>query len=382
MNLLMGIHRRKSTLLVISIVPSKSGFPDQCQILSNQTLAFSRASRLCAILKWMTAEILKIDPKDRRILVVDDDPDSLSIIAEALRWEGYQTQTAISGAEGLALIQSWSPDLILLDVNMPGMNGLETLNGLRHKEQYVSVMFISGNTSTEHVVEGLDSGADDYIPKPFDPLELLARVRTQLRIKDLNDQLRNANVRLKELVDIDDLTGLFNMRSVYQRLETEMDRAKRFGRQVAVVMMDMDHFKSVNDGHDHLFGSFVLSEVGGIIKRNIRAHDLGARYGGDEFLMILTETNTDGAKRFCERLLKAINDYHFKNGKDEKKLTSSIGFAITPPGDSLTDARGLVRTADHALYDAKRAGRNCVKFIEIQKITENDPIPFKKKAVG
>lgn len=330
----------------------------------------------------MTAEILKINPKERRILVVDDDPDSLSIIAEALRWEGYQTQTAISGAEGLALIQSWSPDLILLDVNMPGMNGLETLKGLRVKEQYVSVMFISGNTSTEHVVEGLDYGADDYIPKPFDPLELLARVRTQLRIKDLNDQLRNANVRLKELVDIDDLTGLFNMRSVYQRLETEMDRAKRFGRQVAVVMMDMDHFKSVNDGHDHLFGSFVLSEVGAIIKRNIRAHDLGARYGGDEFLMILTETNTDGARRFCERLLKAINDYHFKNGKDEKKLTSSIGFAITPPGDALTDARGLVRTADHALYEAKRAGRNCVKFIEIQKINENDPIPFKKKAVG
>ena len=225
--------------------------------------------------------IPKIDPKDRRILIIDDDPDSLSIIAEALRWDGFIVQTAISGHEGLDLIQRWNPDLILLDVNMPGMNGIETLKDLRQKELYVSVMFISGNTSTEHVVEGLDSGADDYIPKPFDPLELLARVRTQLRIKDLNDQLRLANGRLKELVDTDDLTGLFNMRSVYQRVEAEILRSRRFSRQVCVVMLDMDFFKTVNDGHDHLFGSFVLSEVGAVIRRSIRNIDLGARYGGD-----------------------------------------------------------------------------------------------------
>lgn len=325
---------------------------------------------------------MDIDPKDRRLLVVDDDPDSLSIIAEALRWEGYGVKTAISGQEALEAIQNWSPDLILLDVNMPGMNGLETLKDLRHKERYVSVMFISGNTATEAVIAGLDAGADDYIPKPFDPLELLARVRTQLRIKDLNDQLLAANERLKELVDTDDLTGLFNMRSVYQRLESELDRARRFGRQVCVVMMDMDHFKSVNDGHDHLFGSFVLSEVGGIIRNNIRSIDLGARYGGDEFMMILTETSPEGAMKFCERLGKAIAAKHFKNGTDEIRLTCSIGFAVTPPGDNQTDARGLVRTADHALYEAKRAGRNCIRSIEIQKVDVNDPLPFRKKAVS
>jgi two-component system cell cycle response regulator len=330
----------------------------------------------------MILELKKTDPKDRRILVIDDDTDSLSIIAEALRWEGYTVQTAFSGAEGLELIQNWQPDLILLDVNMPGMNGIETLKGLRLKQQYVSVMFISGNTSTEHVTEGLDSGADDYIPKPFDPLELLARVRTQLRIKDLNDQLREANERLKELVDTDDLTGLFNMRSVYQRVESEIQRARRFSRQVCIVMMDMDYFKTVNDGHDHLFGSFVLSEVGGIIRKSIRNIDLGARYGGDEFLMILTETNAEGAAKFCERLRQSIGSHLFKNGKDEIRLTCSIGFAITRPGDSQTDARGLVRTADHALYEAKRAGRNCVKSIEIQNRDAFDSVPFKKKAVS
>lgn len=326
---------------------------------------------------------MEIESKERRLLVVDDDADSLAIIAEALRWEGYQVQTEISGQGALAAIRVWDPDLILLDVNMPGMNGLDALKDLRHKEEkYVSVMFISGNTSTEAVIAGLDAGADDYIPKPFDPLELLARVRTQLRIKDLNDQLLKANEKLKELVDTDDLTGLFNMRSVYQRLESELERGRRFGRQVCVVMMDMDYFKSVNDGHDHLFGSFVLTEVGAIVRQNIRTIDLGARYGGDEFLMILTETNAEGAMKFCERLRRAISTKLFKNGKDEIRLTCSIGFAITPSGDRQTDARGLVRTADHALYEAKRAGRNCVRSIEIQKIQENDPIPYKKKAVG
>jgi diguanylate cyclase (GGDEF)-like protein len=226
-------------------------------------------------------------------------------------------------------------------------------------------MFISGSTETEAVVAGLDAGADDYIPKPFDPLELLARVRTQLRIKDLNDQLRAANERLKELSETDDLTGLFNMRSLYQRLEHELERGRRFHRSVCVVMMDMDKFKSVNDGHDHLFGSFVLSEVGAIIRQNIRNIDIGARYGGDEFLLVLTETNKDGAYTFCERLRKAIAAKHFKNDKDEIYLTASIGFAITSPNDHTTDARSLVRAADVCLYEAKRSGRNCVRFNEL-----------------
>lgn len=308
---------------------------------------------------------MSIEPHERRILVVDDDPDSLEIIAEALNWEGYQVRKSASGTLAKSILQNWIPDLIILDVNMPDLSGLELLKDLRQKNQYVSVMFISGNTSTEAVIAGLDAGADDYIPKPFDPLEMLARVRTQLRIKDLNDQLRAANEKLKELVDIDDLTGLLNMRSVYQRLESELERARRFGRQVCVVMMDMDFFKSVNDGHDHLFGSFVLHEVGKIIKECIRTIDMAARYGGDEFLILLTETSKEGALHFCERLRKSIEITHFKNGKDEIRLTASIGFAITAPGDSGIDARGLVRTADHALYDAKRAGRNCVRLIEL-----------------
>lgn len=320
-----------------------------------------------------------ITPQERKLLIVDDDPDSLEIISEALRWEGYQISTAENGPDALSSLQTHSPDLVILDVNMPGMNGIETLKDLRQRENYVSVMFISGNSSTEAVIDGLDAGADDYIAKPFDPLELLARVRTQLRIKDLNDQLRAANEKLKELVDIDDLTGLYNMRSVYQRLEYELERGRRFGRQVCVVMMDMDFFKSVNDGHDHLFGSFVLSEVGRIIKKNIRNIDIGARYGGDEFLLVLTEVNKEGALVFCERLRKSISTYLFKSGEDEIHLTASIGFAITSREDKSTDARSLVRSADNALYEAKRAGRNCVRYLQIP-VTEAPPKAGRKQA--
>jgi two-component system, cell cycle response regulator len=322
----------------------------------------------------------------RRVLIIDDDPASLDIIAEALKWEGYEVEKALSGLRGIELLNSFGPDLVILDMNMPEVNGIETLASLRKRSKYVSVLFISADSSTEAKVSGLDAGADDYIPKPFDPLELLARVRTQLRIKDLNDQLREVNEKLKELVDIDDLTGLYNMRSLYNRLEKELDRAYRYQRQVAVVMMDMDFFKSVNDGHDHLFGSFVLSEVGKIIRSSIRTNDLGARYGGDEFLIVLAEINRDGAMRFCDRLRSQIEKHEFVSGKDRIKLTASIGFSLSPLGNSRPDAKDLARAADVALYEAKRSGRNCVKFysqeIQIAPADANSrifPLADKKK---
>ncbi len=328
----------------------------------------------CAKLKQMATEAKNrqskrnsaMDPKDRKILVVDDDPDCLEIIAEALSWDGYQIEKLDSAQQAIELTQLWKPHLVILDVNMPDRHGADTLQLLKEQDPFLAVMFISGNTTTDAVIEGLDAGADDYLPKPFDPLELLARVRTQFRIKDLSDELRQANEKLKELVDIDDLTGLYNMRSIYQRVDLELERGRRFNRPICVVMMDMDKFKTVNDGHDHLFGSYVLSEVGKLVSENIRNIDIGARYGGDEFLIMLTETNKDGALIFCERLLKAIFLNHFKNEEDEIRLTASLGFAITKPGDQVTDARSLVRTADLALYEAKRSGRNCVRYTEIE----------------
>lgn len=323
-------------------------------------------------------------PKSRRVLVIDDDKDSLEILLEPLRWEGYDARGVTSEAEAHKLVESWIPHVVILDWMAPSMAGLRVLKAMRSRLSHISCVFVSENSSTEAIIEALDSGADDYIVKPFVPLELLARIRTQLRVRDLTEQLIYANEKLKELVDTDDLTGLYNMRSLYHRLDFEMERGRRFSRDVCVVMMDMDYFKTVNDGHDHLFGSYVLSEVGKIIRANTRNIDIPARYGGDEFLMVLTETNAQGALHFCERLRENIEKTLFKNGDDSIKLTASLGFAITIPGEHIS-ARELVRRADHALYEAKRGGRNkvCSYKPEAAPVVELKNAPQKRrKAAG
>lgn len=310
-----------------------------------------------------------VDNKKRRLLVVDDDDTSRELVGKALEFEGYQVRQADSGAGGLAVLNEWMPHLILLDVNMPGMNGLETLAKLRARDEYVSVMFVSANSRTEDVVRGLDAGADDYVCKPFAVGELLARVRTQLRIKDLNDSLKKAHDRLKELVDIDDLTGLFNMRSLYKKLDFELDRARRYNRSICVLMMDLDRFKEVNDQHDHLFGSYVIKQVGRMIRDNIRKVDFAARYGGDEYLMVLTEITLDGAKTFADRLRERIQSTNFENEFHAIRLTASLGLAITNPNTREVDARALVRYADRALYRAKDNGRNRVEIFDFSTVS-------------
>ena len=310
----------------------------------------------------MVSDAVARSPRSRRILVIDEDLDSLNILLEPLRWEGYDARGAQSVQEGLQLIESWAPHIALLDL-AADRGGMQCLDKIRQKLPHSSCLIISEDSSTESIIMCLDAGADDYIIKPFVPLELLARIRTHLRIRDLQEQLVYANERLKELVDTDDLTGLYNMRSLYQRLEFEIERARRFSRGVVCVMMDMDYFKTVNDGHDHLFGSHVLTEVGKIIKENTRNTDIAARYGGDEFLVVLTEVNYEGALLFCERLRQSIEATHFTNGEDAIRLTISIGFTTYPETEKI-NAREMVRRADHALYQAKRMGRNRVCYFE------------------
>ncbi len=303
---------------------------------------------------------------NEKILLIDDDEDNLKIVRKLLEKEGYKVEVASSGEMGVRAMDTYCPDLILLDVNMPGLDGLETIEILKRKENTAAVVFVTANTTTEDVIKGLDAGALDYISKPFSGMELLARVRAQLRVKKLQDELRDANHKLQGLVEIDDLTGLFNMRSVYGKMDQEIERARRYGHGVAAIMLDMDHFKGVNDNHDHLFGSYVLSEVGHLIKRNIRTHDFAARYGGDEFLICLSQTTLEGARYFCERLRATLEDYLFKNDQDEIRLTASMGCAIIVNGRSLMDGRSLVRHADHCLYKAKEEGRNRVVLTEVQ----------------
>jgi len=302
----------------------------------------------------------------QKILIVDDDPQISMLMTAILKSAGFEICVATSGSEALRKIDSEKPHLVLLDINMPGLSGLETLKIVRKKEDYTSVVLVSGNSDTEDVIKGLDSGADDYICKPFNPHELVARVRTHLRIKKLTDELTEANKKLQALVDIDDLTGLYNMRGTFNKIELEISRNRRFGTGICAIMMDMDHFKRVNDDNDHLFGSFVLKEVGQIIKNSLRDVDFGVRYGGDEFMVILTGTDYKGAMSYSERLRSEIEAYDFNNGEHRMDLTTSMGLAVMKPDTNCNlTAKELVQWADKALYESKEKGRNRIKGFDL-----------------
>ena len=287
----------------------------------------------------------------------------MKILTEALEKGGYKVEYALRGEDGLNKIHAWQPHLVLLDINMPGMNGLKTLESIRKtpNQDYIAVIFISANGSSDDIVLGLDHGADDYLPKPFRMKELMARVRAKLRIKELHDQLKRTTKRLEELVDLDDLTGLYNMRALYRRLDSEILRSVRYGKWISCIMIDMDNFKSVNDNHDHLFGSWVLVQVAKIIKDTSRTMDIPARYGGDEYLIVLPETNPAGAERLAERIRLTIASSNFVHGKDKAKLTCSLGVASINTKTEKIEAKEMVRVADQMLYEAKSAGRNCFK---------------------
>ncbi|MCC6276831.1 MAG: diguanylate cyclase [Oligoflexia bacterium] len=301
--------------------------------------------------------------KKARILVVDDDQQSLSVMAEALEKDGYHIARAQSGEDGLHKLKAWDPHLILLDINMPGMGGLKTLESIRATpdRDYIAIIFVTGNLTVEDIVAGLDAGADDYLVKPFRIPELLARVRAKLRIKATHDHLRRVMKRLEEMVETDDLTGLSNMRSMYSKVDTEMNRSKRYNKNLSLLMLDLDFFKNVNDQNDHLFGSWVLTEVARILKDNIRAVDVAARYGGDEYLIMLPETDLVGAERMGERLRKVIGSHTFVQGKQKAQITTSVGACAINASSKTATAKDFVREADQLLYEAKKAGRNCMK---------------------
>lgn len=295
----------------------------------------------------------------KRILVVEDDPSSQEVLVEALTKAGYDVESVTNAEDAYVKVKFWKPHLVLSDHDMPGMSGLEMLKHLRRNSFYVTLVFVSGRRDTKVIVEALKEGADDFIKKPFRIDELLARVEANLRHNEVHQELIEANNKLHEMVDIDHLTGLYNMRSMYEKIDYELKRSARFNTQVACIMLDMDHFKTVNDDNDHLFGSFVLKEVGEMILNSIRDIDFAARYGGDEYLVVLGSADANAAQIVCERIRKTIESHEFRDGENHIKLTVSLGYSLSNPKEE-QDARSLVRSADHALYDAKKSGRNRV----------------------
>ena len=274
----------------------------------------------------------------------------------ALENEGFEVRVVPSAAAAMVELKGvFAPSLAVIDLNMPDLNTAAVLKNLRARSRYVSTIFICNLGSAASV---LNAGADDCICMPVEVKELVARVHARLRTVDLGERLAAENERLLQLIDVDDLTGLSNMRSIFNRLDHELVRATRFNRSVATVMMDVDDFKLVNDRNDHLFGSHVLRELGGLIRETIRKVDIAARFGGDEFLIILPETGIAGAMIFAERLRVAIEKHLFANATSRAHVTASFGVAASLHEDRPISGTALIRGADLALYEAKAAGKN------------------------
>lgn len=285
------------------------------------------------------------------MLIIDDSQPIHSLIRARLANEPIELISANSGNAGLELIRTSPPDLVLLDVEMPHPNGFEVCARLKSDPatMHIPVIFLTGSASTEQKIIGLNLGAVDYVTKPFDPAELRARVYAGLRLKFLLDLLSRK-------AQIDGLTGLWNRAYFDTRLSEMTSLARRAGHPLACVMVDVDHFKKVNDEHGHPTGDEVLRRVAQTLNELVREEDVICRYGGEEFVLLLPNTTVHGASELSERIRIKLCETSISRGKAVIQITASLGVA----GFDLTSPDSLVQRADAALYEAKRSGRNRV----------------------
>ena len=293
-----------------------------------------------------------------RILVADDSLVIRSVLRKQLQEQGHVVVEAVDGEDALRVCREELPDVILLDVEMPKLDGHAVLTELRSHDStaHIPVVFLTGRATTEDVVEGLRLGAHDYLRKPFEPSELLARVSAALRVKRLQDELRIRNIELEAASRTDALTGLPNRRHLQEQLIAAASAARRHGHPVAALMVDVDHFKSVNDRLGHAGGDHVLRRIALCLATACRAEDVAGRWGGEEFLVVAPATDADGAAVLAERIrARAAAEAITVDGGERISVTVSIGVA-----SGIGDMDAMVREADGALYEAKANGRNRV----------------------
>ncbi len=307
--------------------------------------------------------------KKVRILIVDDDADSVELVWQWLALQGYDLMLAHSGREALEKVRSTPPDLILLDLRLPPPDGFEVARILKRNPETkaIPVIVMTVRKDAESRVECLRIGVDDFVTKPFHWDELDATVQSALEkrrlytaLESANLQLQAANSRLLKLAVTDERTNLHNDRYLRQRLSEEFKRSLRYGTHLAILLLDLDRFKKVNDRYGHDCGDSVLREFGEILVDSARETDIVGRYGGEEFLMVLP--NTDGIKAAIvgERIRKMTEDHLFRYQDQIVRVTVSAGIASVPANRDIREEEQFVRAADDALYRAKEAGRNKV----------------------
>src|SRR5580693_4687904 len=296
-----------------------------------------------------------------QVLVVDDSAVSRKLVEHALEPSGHSLLFAKDGAEALELFRRHAPPIVITDWMLPDFSGLELLQKIRAEEQreYTYVIVLSAKSEKDNVVKGLAAGADDYLTKPFDPAELLARIGVGCRTVDLHREIDAKNRLLEALAHTDSMTDLPNRRAIEDWAGRQLRGAARHGFPMWVVQADLDSFKEINDSHGHDAGDAVLKRFSEVLKGNTRASDICGRMGGDEFLLVITHVASEYIQSTINRMREEWSGCEFEFRGNAVSLTASFGIA----GFCGTDAplfQTLVQRADKALYAAKRSGGNLV----------------------
>jgi diguanylate cyclase (GGDEF)-like protein len=300
-----------------------------------------------------------------KILIADDSIVSRHLLEATLRKWGYDVLVACDGIEALeALQRDDTPQLAILDWMMPGLTGPEVCRKIRQRgrEPYTYMLLLTSKSQKEDLIEGMEAGADDYITKPFDQHELQVRLRAGTRLVDMQAELLAAREALREQATRDSLTHLWNRNSILEILDRELARSLREGGPIGVVIVDLDHFKDVNDRHGHLAGDAVLREAARRMKTGIREYDSIGRYGGEEFLILLPGCDEAASFNQAERLRKQLAQSEMSFNETRLNISASFGVTTALPSHACSP-ESLIRRADQALYAAKNSGRNRVEFL-------------------
>jgi two-component system chemotaxis response regulator CheY len=298
------------------------------------------------------------------VLVVDDSPVARKPVQHALPAEEFEILPAKTGLKALDLFALHSPGLVITDWLMPDFSGIEFCQRLRSgfKDSFTYVILLTSLADKSNVVNGLQAGADDYLTKPFNAGELLARVNVGRRFVELHREIEAKNRFLEQLALTDELTGLPNRRAIEQWATRQLSGAVRHNFSFWVIMADLDEFKSINDTYGHDAGDAVLKKFAEILKSTTRQCDICGRIGGDEFLLVITHSKEDGVKLAMERLRELVETQRFTFDGQDVQITASLGLAGLQRRLHLDFARALVQ-ADVALHSAKRLGRNRVELV-------------------
>ncbi len=295
-----------------------------------------------------------------KILIADDEPVSRHMLHTLMEKWGFEVLLAEDGNAAWEKLKPLdAPRMALLDWMMPGQNGVDVCRMLRKQrpEPYTYILLLTAKDAKESVVEGLESGADDYLTKPFNPQELKARIRVGLRVLDLEDNLVQAREAMRFKATHDTLTGVWNRGAILETLDREISRSRRERLALGVLIADLDHFKSINDTYGHLTGDAVLREVTRRMQSDIRPYDAVGRYGGEEFLILLPGCDGSATREKAERLREGIVRIPVETPSGPLKITMSVG-AVAASDWPRETANRILQMADSALYRAKEEGRN------------------------